>query len=167
MTCTSYKSQITNHKRGFTLVELLVVVGVLGILASLALVSYTGAQKQGRDTQRKSDLKQYQTALEIFANKNSSLYPSRTTTVNASGTFCSTDLSLTVCPEDPRNSEDATYVYNYQSNGTGAGSVDATQYVLWSKLENPDTTTYFVLCSTGAAGEATSGIPPTGGVCPL
>jgi prepilin-type N-terminal cleavage/methylation domain-containing protein len=44
--------------KGFTLIELLVVISLIGLLAALALVSYIGVQKQGRDTQRKSDLRQ-------------------------------------------------------------------------------------------------------------
>jgi len=51
---------------GFTLVELLVVISILGILASIALVSFTSSQMRGRDTQRKSDLKQISSALELF-----------------------------------------------------------------------------------------------------
>jgi prepilin-type N-terminal cleavage/methylation domain-containing protein len=155
--------------KGFTMIELLVVIAIIGILASLALVSFSGSQKQARDAKRKSDIKQYQNSLEQYANQNNGLYPSRTdaTGANASGALCSTDLGLTSCAEDPRNADDATYVYKYQSDGSGTGTVDATLYVLWAKLENPSTTTYFVTCSTGATGEVTSGIPPAGGVCPI
>ena len=70
-------TQTTNKLAwGFTLIEILVVISIIGVLASLALVSFAGTQKQARDTQRKNDLKQYQTSLENFANNNSSLYPS-------------------------------------------------------------------------------------------
>jgi prepilin-type N-terminal cleavage/methylation domain-containing protein len=155
-------------KKGFTMIELLVVIAIIGILASLALISFSGSQKQARDSQRKSDLKQYQNALELFANQNNGLYPSRTdiSGASASTTLCD-DLAISTCPEDPRNADDASFIYKYQSNGTGAGAADATSYVLWGKLENVSTTTYWVLCSTGVVGKVTSGIPPTGGVCPL
>lgn len=151
------------------MIELLVVIAIIGILASLALVSFSRSQKQARDTNRRSDVKQYQNSLEQFANQNNGLYPSRTDAsgANASGSLCSSDLGLSTCPEDPRNADDATFVYKYQSDGSGSGTVDATQYVLWTKLESPSTTTYFVTCSTGAVGEVTSGIPTTGGACPL
>lgn len=151
------------------MIELLIVIAIIGILASLALVSFSGTQKQARDTQRKSDLKQYQNALEQFANQNNGLYPSRTDAsgAEASGSLCSSDLNLSVCPEDPRKNDDATFTYRYQSDGSGSGTIDATQYVLWGKLENPTTTTYFVSCSSGAVGQTTSGIPTTGGACPL
>lgn len=50
----------------FTLVELLVVISIIGILASIGLVAFTSSQARGRDAQRKSDLKQVSSALELF-----------------------------------------------------------------------------------------------------
>ena len=152
---------------GFTLVELLVVISVIGILASIVLVSFTGSQKQARDTQRKSDLRQYQLSLENYANKNNGLYPRRNVTVSADTTLC-TDLSQTTCPSDPREVKDATFDYKYQSDGTVSdGTAASAIYVLWGKIENVSATTYWVLCSNGKSGASTTGIPPTGGVCPL
>lgn len=154
------------RKEGFTLIELLVVIAIIGILAALALVSFTATQRQARDTQRKSDLKQFQTSLENYANINNGFYPSRTSTQNASTTVC-TDLGLTGCPVDPKFSSDASYYYKYESNGGGSATVTATQYVLWSKLEA--ITNYFVICSGGKAGtKPVSGwSDPAGGTCPL
>lgn len=154
-------------QKGFTLIELLVVISLIGILAALALVSYTGTQKQARDSQRKSDLRQYQNASELFANQNNGLYSSRTSGSGdrASTTLCS-DLSLTSCSEDPRYDEDSSFVYSYQSNGTGSGNIDATRYVLWGKLET--TTDYWVFCSDGKAGTLPqSGFSVSSGTCPL
>jgi len=59
------KLKIKVENLGFTLIELLVVISIIGILASLTLVSYTGAQKQTRDTQRRSDLNQYRNACQL------------------------------------------------------------------------------------------------------
>ena len=154
---------------GFTLVELLVVISVIGILASIILVSFTGSQKQARDTQRKSDLRQYQLALENFANKSNGLYPRRNSTVSANSTLCD-DLVLTTCPSDPREGKDTAFDdnYKYQSNGIlSDGTATASIYVLWGKIENVTTTTYWVVCSNGKSGIKTTGIPPTGGICPL
>lgn len=52
--------------RAFTLVELLVVMAILGILVTLVAGGYRSAQFRGRDAQRKSDLKQVASALELY-----------------------------------------------------------------------------------------------------
>jgi len=52
-------------KKGFTLVELLVVVSIIALLASIVVVSMGGARRSGRDTRAISDIKQIQTAIEL------------------------------------------------------------------------------------------------------
>ncbi len=139
--------------RGFTLIELLVVIAVIGILASLALASFTTVQRQARDIQRKSDIRQYSTALEAFANKSDGLYPSykTTQTLATSDNVLCTILTLTNCPVDPVDDPTSVNNYKFVSNGgdTG-GSPKATSYVLWSLLENAPN--YFVVCSSGKVG---------------
>ncbi len=66
-----------NHKKGFTLIELLVVVAIMGMLAALAVVSLNNARARARDARRISDIKQIQTALELYYLDNSD-YPSGT-----------------------------------------------------------------------------------------
>lgn len=156
--------KITNF--GFTLIELLVVISIIGVLAALVTVSFTASQRQARDAARKSDLKQYQTSLEAYANKNSGLFPSRpdASGATASTTLC-TDLGLTTCPEDAKFTNDATYIYKYQSDGSVSnGTAVATSYVLWAKMEN--ITGYWVFCSNGKSGSRASG-SVSGGTCPL
>lgn len=164
---TSLRENLVIAQQGFTMIELLVVISIIGILASLAVVSFTSSQKQARDSARKSDIRQYSTSIEAYANKNNGLYPSRTTTVAAAGTLCETDLGMTGCSDDPKYLTDPTYLrYQYQSDGTGAGAADATTYVLWADLENtPD---YWVVCSNGKSGGVpASGFSVAGGVCPI
>lgn len=52
--------------KGFTLVELLVVMAILGILAVITLANFSTSQAKARDAQRKSDLKQISIALEAY-----------------------------------------------------------------------------------------------------
>ena len=54
------------NKRGFTLIELLVVIVIIGILATLAAVALNSTRAKARDARRVSDMKQMQTALELF-----------------------------------------------------------------------------------------------------
>jgi len=52
--------------KSFTLLELLVVIGIIGMLAALTLPNFMAARERARDAQRKSDLKQIQKALELY-----------------------------------------------------------------------------------------------------
>lgn len=54
------------NKKGFTLVELLVVIAIIGLLSTLAVVALGSARSKARDARRISDIKQIQTALELY-----------------------------------------------------------------------------------------------------
>ena len=150
---------MNKYKEGFTLIELLVVISIIGVLATLVLVSFGPAQKQARDTQRKSDIRQYLNSLENFANKGSGLFPSRTTAADASSLCATLGISGT-CPTDPKA---PTTIYKYISDGTGSPNNNATKYVLWGSLEN--VSGYWVVCSTGKIGLSSSA--PSSSNCPI
>ena len=65
---------MTKNKKGFTLIELLVVIAIIGLLSTLAVVALNNARQKSRDARRVSDIKQIQTALELYFN-DVSLYP--------------------------------------------------------------------------------------------
>jgi len=54
------------NKKGFTLIELLVVIAIIGLLATLAVVALQNARQKSRDAKRMSDMKQLQTALDLY-----------------------------------------------------------------------------------------------------
>lgn len=60
---------------GFTLVELLVAISIIGILASLLIANMVGLRERGSDAKLKNDLRQLKTALRLYYNDNQS-YPS-------------------------------------------------------------------------------------------
>ncbi|MDD3887990.1 MAG: type II secretion system protein [Patescibacteria group bacterium] len=63
-----------NIEAGFTLIEILVVVSIIGILASIALIGVDDARKKARDARRVSDLYQISQAVEMY-NNASGQYP--------------------------------------------------------------------------------------------
>lgn len=155
------KININNKKvRGFTLIELLVTIAIIGVLAGLSIFGIQGAMENARDAQRKSDLKQYQSAIETYANKNQEMYPSYLEGVNAATTLCAT-LSLSTCPTDPKT--DRTYVYQ-TPDGSSGGTADATEYFMTALLEGTDSL-YWVVCSSGKSGAVAGGKDFT--TCPL
>lgn len=75
--CLKKILKTTNYKlqtRGFTLPELLVTMAIIGVLSSIGTVSFNSARMSARDVKRASDMKQTQTALELFF-ENHSYYP--------------------------------------------------------------------------------------------
>ena len=159
--------QHLTSKHGFTLVELITVIAIIGMLAAVAVYTFPQARKQARDQQRKSDLRQYQAALEAYANANGGNFPSMPG--DPAPALCTTSIDLdgkgfiALCPEDPFFTV-ATQKYRYDSDGAGGGGV-ATKYVVYATLESPSSTTYWVICSIGKGGNSTS--TPSSGNCPI
>lgn len=162
------KDITTKYQYGFTLIELLIVIAIIGLVLAFSIFGLQGTFEKSRDTQRKSDLKQYQTSFESYANKNNGLYPSTqgSSVLTTNGNIATT-LGVTNPPQDPKT---PTEDYRYQSNGSAPNwTPTATQYVLWAKLEDvpTGTTSYWVVCSNGKSSSTSSGIPPTLGACPI
>ncbi len=68
------------NKKGFTLIELLVVIAIIGLLSTLAVVALGSARQKARDSKRLSDIKQVQTALELYYTDANS-YPTTSVAV--------------------------------------------------------------------------------------
>ena len=69
--------------RGFPLIELMVVITIIGLLASSVLVALGNARAKARDARRTADIRQVMTALELYANDQTNGYP-----ICATGTSC-------------------------------------------------------------------------------
>lgn len=67
---------LKKRNQGFTIVELLIVIVVIGILALLVITTYSGIQQKARNNTRQANLNAIQTQLEIFY-QNQGYYPSR------------------------------------------------------------------------------------------
>lgn len=62
------------NKQGFTIVELLIVIVIIGILATITIVAYNGIQGRARDSARVSSMDSIKKSLELFYADNS-YYP--------------------------------------------------------------------------------------------
>ena len=147
---------------GFTLIELLVVISVIGILAGLSLSSFTGAQKQARDSQRRSDLNQYRNALETYASANNGRYPTTSgDSVSGTSIFANPGVLITTFLSSLLNDPvPATYTYYYYGDGS-AGLV----YKMYATME---TGSYWIVCSSGKSGKkTTAGAPSADSNCDI
>lgn len=68
---------LKKSNKGFTIVELLIVIVVIGILALLVITTYSGIQAKARNSKRSTDVKSLQTQIEAYFSQ-SGYYPSRT-----------------------------------------------------------------------------------------
>ena len=65
---------LKSKQSGFTIVELLIVIIVIGILAALVLVTFSGVQQKARNTERTTDAKAIASHLEVY-NAQNGRYP--------------------------------------------------------------------------------------------
>jgi type II secretion system protein G len=114
-------------QKGFTLIELLVVVAIIGMLASIVLASLNTARQKGRDARRIADIKEIQTALELYYSDHNA-YPVQTTQATAATALAglTTGGYMSVVSDDPLG---GSYHYVYISPTGGA------KYCLGSILE--------------------------------
>ena len=140
--------------RGFTIVELLIVIVVIGILAALVIIQFTNIQARARDTERKSDMRSIQSKLaEYYAlngryptalNDSALALPSDSCKGPGGTGDCSTPdytykafLTATAVPAD-------TYAASNSATADGSGT-DAGKYILYvNNLETGGSTYYRV-----------------------
>jgi len=108
------KNFYKGKRDGFTLFELLVVISIIGLIVAVGMVSYSQAQKRGRDARRKEDLKAWQKGLEQYYAEN---------TAYIVGCDPGSDFMPGGVPADPKPG------FNY------APSCTATSYCICAGLE--------------------------------
>lgn len=136
-------------KEGFTLIELLIVISIIGVLATIGVISFSGAQERARDANRKSDLRNIQTAIEVFKNdlgfapldSTGLIAGCGTVTTSGTGTECAWGGTfaangityMNTLPTDPRfdTTNHPTYLYYYERDGSFTDL-----YTLTACLEN-------------------------------
>ena len=148
-------------RKGFTLVELIVVITIIGILATMGLASLLDARESARDARRQSDLAQLRLALALYFEDYQSYPPP------VAGSGAGPDISLTTDPGtifsensnplvpaqmskrliDPDNSP--TFYYFYDTNQ----NIGHRNYILCYLKESVNYNAHFFY-STGISGDA-------------
>lgn len=140
-----------NKNKGFTIIELIVVIAIVGVLGAIVSVNVNNYLKKARDARRKADISQIRTALELYYADNGK-YPTPSglwkTSADSSSWSVLQNLvqSYIKLPIDPINNGSITnylgyynyayYMLNSIINGCPAGKF----YMLVFKLENPNMT---------------------------
>lgn len=116
------------NQKGFTIIELLVVIVIIGILVALTLPNLFSAQARGRDTDRKNELKNLQTRLETYFGDNDHYPPGdMAAAATAVGITDSADYT------GPRSD-----VYTYTPSPDACTDTACQSYTLTAVLENDD-----------------------------
>lgn len=144
----------TDKQRGFTIVELLIVIVVIAILAAITIVAYNGIQKRARDAERAQDISSIQKVLEVYYVDKGYFPPSHDLRSPAwrKANLTTQGEGIFINPED-KNSDNSinaagsavtTANYSYYSktaDGTvcTTGQTTCTSYsLIWRSESEPD-----------------------------
>lgn len=135
-------NKIRKQESGFTIVELLIVIVVIGILAALVLNTFQGVQARARDTERTTDVNALHTQYEVYYNDNG-VYPTDAQAAVATN-FPGLDPEALV---DPNNNAlqagadagDGQYYYSASPASCDNTSTDCTSYTLSVTKESDGT----------------------------
>ena len=102
MTHRASRQLTSRPSRGFTIVELLIVIVVIAILAAITIVAYNGVQASANDSAVRSDVANFAKKIELF-NVNNGRYPRSTSELDslgvsvASGSYANHANALMYC----------------------------------------------------------------------
>lgn len=108
----NFERKNKDSQSGFTLVEVLVVMGIIGLLASVVLVGLGSFRTRSRDARRIADLREVQNALELYYAKNNSQYPASANWSALTTALIDAGIGVSNIPKDPLKTD---YFYCYST----------------------------------------------------
>ena len=114
----SLRQRFSNNPAGFTILDVVVMVIVIGFFAALIIPGLINGPSRARDATRKSDLRAIKTQLESFYNENGS-YPAKLTDLEAGAT-----PFMKKVPKDPSTKKE--YIYITKGNPPASFELQAT-----------------------------------------
>ena len=120
----------TINKKGFSLIELLVVISIIGVLSAVLVANFMGMRERARDAQKIQDLYAVKNALRMYYNDHQS-YPTNPNGIMNSCTSSENCLSVLSSEGYITSLTDIDYIYS-QSFGSGP---DTDRFKLWVNLE--------------------------------
>lgn len=86
---------LEKKEKGFTLIEIVLVLAIAGLLLVIVFLAVSGAQKSRRDSQRKNDVARIEAQVETYASNNSGAYPADVAAFNTAmtGTYALTNAN--------------------------------------------------------------------------
>ena len=133
--------------QGFTIIELLIVIVVIGILAALVITTYNGIQQKARDTERKTDINAVQGQVEAYQAENG-MYPTlanmndsawRTTNLKGLDPAALADPNNAGSQQLCSTAQTNCYAYEVSPSGCDNSATDCTSYKLIATLESGGT----------------------------
>lgn len=138
-------------QNGFTFIEFLVAVGIIGILGTLALTNYVAQLPKGRDVKRKDALVQIRRALEDYStDKKEGCYPPSPLPACGQRLEEGGKVYLPSVPCDPKTNSP----YGYSPTPTGSCLTSYWLYATLEKQDDPDIQKVGCSASAGCPGSA-------------
>ena len=114
----SLKQRFANRPSGFTILDVVVIIIVVGFFAVLIIPGLINGPSRARDATRKSDLRAIKTQLEAYYSEKGS-YPTKLSELEAGAT-----PFMKKVPKDPSTKKE--YIYITQGNTPGSFELQAT-----------------------------------------
>jgi prepilin-type N-terminal cleavage/methylation domain-containing protein len=144
------------YNRGFTLVEMLIVIAVIAILLGIMIPRFKGMQEEANITKSKAELKTLQTGVESwFMHQTPQSYPPATTKLCGSYLNTANPLIVASMLYDPFASPGTEYSYAVSPNGE--------YYLIWSVGPTGSSTITGVANDGSVTGSTTTDIYVTNG----